>query len=188
MPQNIIHIGWDGNFWVEYRAPCDAKNLLSILTKSIKFFPWKVLPPPQLCGQSGLSKYLTLTATNFSERTTSGLSINIMIACTGAWWMQSLGRTRRLSKVSTRRTARPWSGTFSGEGKSSSLKQGMKNLPGRPTSIELGKFLLPSSSKWWSGGLVLYQLCTICLSHVWKNLNNPIDRSPDFVNNFRIRL
>merc|ERR1712083_1246535 len=52
-----------------------------------------------------------------------------------AWSMLSPGQTRLLTKVLTTRRATRWSGTSSR----------------KPTSTELDRFPLLSSSKWWSG-------------------------------------
>ena len=120
----------------------------------------------------------------FSPRSTT--SSTWCLQHSGAWSMQSPGQTRLLTKALTTRLATRWSGTSSSEQKQilsianrnpvrlsweKNQNRFILTLAGKPTSTELDRFPLPSSSKWWSGGQNPSNKLLQCT--MWKLKNEP---------------
>ena len=109
--------------------------------------------------------------------------------------MQSPGQTRLLTKALTTRRATRWSGTSSSEQKpilsiakrkpclglswEKNLNRFILTLAGKPTSTELDRFPLPSSSKWWSGGQNPSNKLLQCLVPALQSWNVPCLEKPD---------
>ena len=110
--------------------------------------------------------------------------------------MLSPGQTRLLTKVLTTRRATRWSGTSSSEQKpilsiakrktclghkveKKTQNRFILTLAGKPTSTELDRFPLPSSSKWWSGGQNPSNKLLQCLVPALQSWNVPCLEKPD---------
>lgn len=175
----------------------------------IKFFSQLALLLLQLSGQSGLSKYLTLMETNFSGRTTSGLVVEptsstcivsscrrVVDAITGTEEAayKSLGEKERQTVV---RNVLKWEG----DGDDDTLRKGevpsksFDLCSSRETDLNrTGQISLAEFKQM----VVRYALERLFLCFSRKDSVEPVSgktcrliqliRSPDFVNNFRIRL